>query len=479
MRTIEKLCRRTSGLLAVPILVGGGLLFVPQAASAQGTCIQDVWTAHGNNQNLTCTANDVTLSSASNVNIITGGICDASGCKCFAGQTFTFTAVFSMTLTTQTRYDVGFYIATDTDSNNDGALTGQCTATVSTTNNTSNFVQLDGTPDACGEIDSAHNPLKVTSNEITMTCPAAGEQVVVPFCTTWRQPGSNELCQVTNDAFPGSPSKCNCGDLPIPIFSAPVEFTPTKTAVTTEVDESGGAATYTVAVHNDSTVAALNLTSLTDDKYGDITTVHAAGGGFFAVTSTDCAVPQNIAPSGTYTCTFVGTVPPGNSGGRFTDVVTACGSNIANPNPVCKTDDAFVLYRDVPQAPTLVKAATACVNSQVDVSYTVVVTNNPGNDTSPSNLVLNSLIDNVYGNITQVQGRVISTGCAVPQTIAPLGNYTCSFVGRISINGCETTEVDEVRATATDAEGKFYDPTTTPPLSPDTATVIVKVTPQP
>ena len=60
--------RHFTGLF--PIVLGvvmvGGVLVGAQPASAQ-TCIQDVWQAHGNTQNLTCTANDVTLSSVTNV----------------------------------------------------------------------------------------------------------------------------------------------------------------------------------------------------------------------------------------------------------------------------------------------------------------------------------------------------------------------------------------------------------------------------
>ena len=265
--------------------------------------------------------------------------------------------------------------------------------------NTTNFINLDAAPDLCGDIDAAHNPLLVTSNTITMQCPAEGQQVVVDFCTTWRQPGSNEVCQTRNDAFPGSPSKCNCGELALPIFAAPVEFTVTKATVPepTSVPESGGSVTYSVTVHNDSTVADLTLNSLTDDQYGDITrcTVPRAS---LRSRPRACSVPQTITPTGTYSCTFTGTVPPGNTGGSFTDVVTACAANVANPE-VCKTDDATVLYSDVPQAPTLAKAATG-KECRIDVTYTVVVTNNPGHDPTPSALTLTSLSDDVYGNIT-------------------------------------------------------------------------------
>ena len=110
----EQLKRRTGVALAVLTLVGGGLLFGPEAAFAQ-TCINDVWKAHGNKQNVTCTAGDVNLSSATNIDITTGGECVNGVCSCFATQTVTFTADFRMDLTAEARYDVGFYLATDGD----------------------------------------------------------------------------------------------------------------------------------------------------------------------------------------------------------------------------------------------------------------------------------------------------------------------------------------------------------------------------
>src|SRR5262245_17341516 len=125
--------------------------------------------------------------------------------------------------------------STDGDPNHDGALTGQCTATASLAGNTLNFINLDTGADVCGDITgplnltgppaSDNNPLFVTS-QITTQCPAAaGTQLSLPFCTTWRQPGSNQVClgtgngTTTNDVFPGSPSKCNCGTLVLDITS--------------------------------------------------------------------------------------------------------------------------------------------------------------------------------------------------------------------------------------------------------------------
>jgi hypothetical protein len=465
-------------------LVGGGLLVGPEAASAQ-TCINDVWKAHGNNQNVTCTANDVTLSTATNINISTGGSCVNGVCSCFAGQTVTFTADFRMNLTADTRYDVGFYLATDNDPNHDGAISGQCTATASLGTNTTrpgNFINLDATPDVCGDItgplNTAHNPLFVTAT-ISAPCPSTpGQQLQLPFATTWRQPGSNNVCAgtgngtTTNDVFPGSPSKCNTGTLVLDITSVSTTLTVTKTANTPSVLETGGSANYSVLVENTSAIA-VTLTSLSDTPYGSITGVQGA------VTATSCVADGNtatcevggvIAANGSCTCNFSANVPPGDFGGDpFTDVVEACANNATNPTPVCATDDAEVPYDDVANAPTLVKTATGsqCV---VDTTFDVVV----NNTSATESLTLNTLLDDKYGNITATQGRVQSTTCGqasgaglLPFLIAPSSNYRCSFVGRI--NSCSLTETDTVTAGAVDEDG-------VPSAPSDTATVVITVT---
>src|SRR4029453_4228298 len=106
---------------------------------------------------------------------------------------------------------------------------------------------------------------------------------------------------------------------------------------------------------------------------------------------------------------------------------------------------------------------------RVDVTYAVVVTNSSAQDA----LTLNSLNDDVYGNIPAVQGNVISTACGqasgagtLPAVIAASGNYTCSFVGRITT--CNTTVHDTVAGVATDDDGANYSPS-------DDATVTVTV----
>jgi hypothetical protein len=505
----------------VPILVGVGLLFVPQAASAQGTCIEDVWKAHGNNQHLQCTAKDIGLSLAENsqIDIISGGSCAIENgvrvCRCLEGGTVTFDAVFQMNLTAQTRYDVGFYIASDNDPNNDGAITGQCTATASLAANTQNFINLDAAPDVCGEITDgppSNNPLFVRSRVMTQCVAGPGGVLLLEWATTWRQPGDNQVClgtgtsAATNDVFPGAPSKCNVGTLSVPITPTPPQITVTKTALTESVLETGGSASYSVTVHNDQ-VNPVTLTSLTDSPYGAITAL----GGFVTATTcvpdgntATCEIGGSIAPGATCSCTFTATVPAGNfvpnavcpdvdgldapptPPGCFRDVVTAVAQD-AQGRTATDSEDAIVKYSNVSSAPTLTKTASAsqCV---IDVTYDVAVNNTSTFET----LTLNTLFDDVYGNITTTHALVADASCtgsptpgvcqevrtttcgqpspagpgALPFVIAPAGNYTCTFVGRI--NTCNTTVHDTVTAGTVDADGDPFTPS-------DDATVVVTV----
>jgi hypothetical protein len=398
-----------------------------------------------------------------------------------------------MSLTADTRYDIGSYIATDDDPNGDGAVTGQCAATQVTTANGANFTNLDASPDTCGDItgplNTAFNP-QIVHFQVTMPCsdPDGNEQLDLEWCTTWRQPGANEVCDDAGDAFPGSPSKCNCGVTPIEIFFETATIEVTKTATTASVPETGGSASYTVSVRNLAQVASVTLDSLTDDQYGDITQTHGANQNCdgsatpnvcLAVTATTCntalttSIPAGNVAGNPYTCTFTGTVPPGDFPGSFTDEVTACGTDSFGNTNLCDADDANVPYSNVLEAPTLTKTVTG-TDCQIDVTYAVVVTNTSAEDT----LTLNTLSDDKFGSITSAHAagsgfaQVVSTTCSVPQTINPVGhasgnNYSCQFVGRL--NSCSLTHTDVVTGGATDDDGSNYSPF-------DSATVIISVT---
>ena len=117
-------------------------------------------------------------------------------------------------------------------------------------------------------------------------------------------------------------------------------------AESASLPEPGGAFTYQVVVTNTSSASSdpLDITSLTDDIYHDITTT-----GHDGITATTCAVPQNDIPqNGTYTCTFTATFT-GNAGAAETDTVTATGKDDEG-NKVSDTDTAHVSLTDVPSS---------------------------------------------------------------------------------------------------------------------------------
>jgi hypothetical protein len=285
----------------------------PASALTADVCMQTNYTNHGKSQTLTCTANDVSVARATNISISAGGSCDATGkCTCNQGGNVTFTADYEVVLTAQARYDIGIYFGADGDPNGDGALTGQCKLTTLDNANSSNPVQLDAAPDACGDIDAAHNPQNL---HLTLTVACVGDPVThklkLPNCTSWRQTGANDVCTVATDAFPGSPSKCNCQPgFTIDIFTETATIEVTKAAVPTSVAEIGGVVTYDVTVKNLAAQASVTLDSLVDDQYGDITTVHGA------IQTTGCTlatIPSGNVSGNPYMCSFTATVPPGIS----------------------------------------------------------------------------------------------------------------------------------------------------------------------
>jgi hypothetical protein len=83
---------------------------------------------------------------------------------------------------------------------------------------------------------------------------------------------------------------------------------------------------YTVVVSNPSTsIDALTINGLTDDKFGDLTSTHAAGGGFEEVTATTCgsAVDTVLDPGETYPCAFTGRVVDSDCSINHTNKATA------------------------------------------------------------------------------------------------------------------------------------------------------------
>jgi hypothetical protein len=146
---------------------------------------------------LGCTANDIAIVSATNITILD------DGCK-FPGDTVQFSANFAVQSSAQTRYDIGLWFAVDGDQNNDGALNGQCTVGTP-------FHDEDG--DFCGDIGTGFNP-QYPRFTITAVCRGnANGWLMLPYCSSWRQPGGNTVCSSPTQALPDVRSKCKCDQL--------------------------------------------------------------------------------------------------------------------------------------------------------------------------------------------------------------------------------------------------------------------------
>ena len=484
--------------------IAAGTLLVGARPVRADACMQEVWAAHGNTQNLTCKANDVTLSSVSDICVHIDPDAPGEGANCQAeptcilGQDVTFTGTYSMPLTAKERFDLGLYVSED---GLPSALTGTCHASVLTAENSPTFFLSPndgqfGAGDLCGDIDDLNTPQEFRQT-VTTQCTDADEdgRLDLGFCTTWRQPGADELCDTTEfttaeewDAYPGSPSKCNCGVLDIDIFTEVAQITVIKTAEPVKVGEGGGEVTYTVEVFNEAQVASVTLDGMMDNPYGDITMpsedIIDTTCKLVTIQAGDVDDGDPTTVSNPYTCAFKVAMPQGDPGDEVTDVVEVCGTDSFD-NSVCGDDDATVTYVDTPSTPTLAKTAAAVLNvtTELDVRFDVDVTNTT---TVGDVLTLEELSDSKFGEVTAVHpadgpfGEVVSTTCGpLPVVIQPNATYSCSFVGKVitaalfdpDTQSVELTHENRVSGVATDDDNFDYGD---PPLGDD-ATVNISV----
>ena len=197
--------------------------------------------------------------------------------------------------------------------------------------------------------------------------------------------------------------------------------------------------TFNVTVQN-TAPETIELTSLIDDIHGSL-----AGQG-------DCVVPQTIPEDGSYACSFTVTVS-GNAGESETDTITATVS--ADGVDAFPAGSATVSFTDVEPSINVAKSASPVTIDEPGgpVTFSVSVTN-----TSPESITLNSLSDDVYGDVTTTSGNIESTDCTVPQTILADGVYSCAFVGPVTGNALDV-RTDTVTAVASDDESNTVEDT--------------------
>lgn len=140
----------------------------------------------------------------------------------------------------------------------------------------------------------------------------AGDRLVDTVTVTARQPSTGNDIEGSDDAA------VDVTD----VFADPTVSKDAKSTANCQVDAS-----YEVVVSNNSSVDTLSVNSLTDDKFGNITSAHPEGGGFEQVVSTTCNSQANpfvtINPLGSYTCSFVGRITSSTCDFSHTNTVEA------------------------------------------------------------------------------------------------------------------------------------------------------------
>jgi hypothetical protein len=483
------------------------ILAVP--AFGASTCLQDEYNNVAK-QKLNCTANDVRVAEAVNIRDLGG----SNFSTCFEGSTFDFIADFKIvTSSTSTRSNIGLYFANQGTTS--ALATGgscvdniiqpgnpPCPGTVTLANpagipcGSDVHDEFDAQPDNCGDSSSQDNgafgagsqkvTVEVTGFKCDSTnsvpCPndATKRCLSLPNCTSWQIPGGTIQCQSPSPNFtwvqaaiPGTPSKCNCGVITLPITPVtvtptiqkacttastpgtpgPAVFTqganPTQTPTTCVSGAEGSTITYHVAITNTSTVTNNNVAvdQVCDTVYGTIydddlmNTANPPARVFAAcaagvpsslngtATNVNCGTQGTIAPGATQICTF--TAPQGELA-NVTDTVNASGHSTLNTSSTfngtqVSSNSVTVTSTDAPSTATVTKGIDSTTAGCATVRYTVGVHNSSGAD---ENLSLTAFNDSQYGSITTVHAPdVLGTTCGVATGVAGLGTLSGSTGG--------------------------------------------------
>lgn len=415
---------------------------------------------------LNCTANDIRIASAE---ILPGTDGKPVACP-YPGAEVSFRAQFTVETTATERFDVGLWFAEDGDPNNDGALTGSCGVSTLPVGPMP-FVNIDGVSqpgDSCGDIKKPlSNPLYPVI-EVVATCvdydapgtPGHGK-LDLPYCTSWRQSGSNEFCGSPIQAFPGAPSKCKCDrtfDVPIdvPLAKLRVEKSPDPTSM----KEPGGDVTFTLAIYNDAIdpVNAVTLDTLTDAIVNQSGTVITSLGSLFledkgsSIKSTTCRDGMVIGAGGSATCSFT-LAATGNAGTVIRDLVTVSGLDHYGKRIDGQAGAAVTITDERPDIQVTKSANPAQVTEPGgNVAFTVTVKNVSPAGTRDA-LAIVSLVDDVHGNLNG-KGSCNTGSNLYPAALAYNATYTCQFTAYVAGNGkTKTLETDIVTATVNDSDG--------------------------
>ena len=442
--------------------------------AAANNCLQDEY-----GKKVVCTANDVSIASASNIRKLDG----TPLTTCPSGGTFSFIADFHIVTTATARENIGMYFQTAGGSN---ALTGTCSDNIISPLHDAgaNGIVSCGSGagqipclgsalyheydtslagDNCGDTTSADGTNQIVTVEVdNAKCQAAAgsKNVALPACTSWQQPGGALLCASSPPntgwpyvpaAVPGSPSKCNCNTaLTIPVQVQTPGVTVTKSATPTSVNDPGGTVTYSVAVTNNlSGFGNVTLNQICDSAYGTIVTqadqpacptgITGLDGTASTASPASCSVPQTITFGSTYTCTFTVNETEQYSSPSVTDIATANGVGQDGVAPFSnQSNSVTVTFNEAPTTATTAKSFISTQAGCATVRYDVDIHNTSGADetlmleaSAPGTPPVVALNDSQYGDVTKVQGNVLGTTCGIASGSYGLGTMASGKPGAL------------------------------------------------
>jgi hypothetical protein len=120
-------------------------------------------------------------------------------------------------ITSVTRYDIGLYLSTDGDPNDDFAKSGTCSRNAWTTDSPltdgKNGSGTDG--DTCGDVNAKDHTIRLLIPDTTILCVDSDgdEKVDISHCETWTNGATQISCDESEDVKPGTSSHCKCGIL--------------------------------------------------------------------------------------------------------------------------------------------------------------------------------------------------------------------------------------------------------------------------
>lgn len=437
--TLYRVAVALSGIFAQAV-------FAQSLPGEGNACLPDL----GNGQ--ICTARDLRLSAT----VISGPA------ACEVGELISLEAQVVVspdsvaTYAAAERYSVAFFVGENGADVIDPPLGSLCTVsyltpnagTLDLTSGVGPYRELSKSPDSCGDIDANERTYhNITLNNILCADNNGDGRLDISAVATW-EGNKNNSCSsppVVSDFYPAQSSKCVYDpnvDLDIPIEQAP-SIEVTKLALPSTLRAPGGTVTYTITVQNTSGATdPVTINALTDDRFGDLN-----GQG-------NCVLPVTVQPGVSVSCQFQQALQ-GSPGDTHINVVTAEGEDDEG-RPVSGSDDAQVIFRTaggiIPPPAAMRVTKTGSVASVPspggDVTYTVSVEN-----TAVDLLELIDLTDD------QVGGSLSGVGtCSVPQTLPSGGQYTCSYLQRVT-----GSAGDQIINTVTG----FADPSASPGLITD------------